>query len=97
MHPDKAKVVSVVGNMIRELRLSNNLSIEKLASITNLEYSQISRIERGKINTSVYHVYVILTALNIPPKNFITITNKHLKTNRSILIKKKKKQIQLTQ
>jgi transcriptional regulator with XRE-family HTH domain len=31
-----------------------------------MDYSQLSRIERGKINTSVYQVYILARVLNVP-------------------------------
>jgi len=71
MHPDKAKVVAAVGEMLRDLRTSRNLTIEQLANMTGLEYSQISRIERGKINTSVLHLILILHTLQISHKRLL--------------------------
>jgi transcriptional regulator with XRE-family HTH domain len=65
MHPDKAKIVAAVGEMMRDLRTSRNLTIEELANMTGLEYSQISRIERGKINTSVLHLLLIIHTLQV--------------------------------
>lgn len=71
MHPDKAKIVVAVGEMMRDLRTSRNLTIEELANMTGLEYSQISRIERGKINTSVVHLMLILYTLNVSHKSLL--------------------------
>ena len=89
MHPDKDKLVKAVGNMIRELRMSKNLSIENLANLTGIEYSQLSRIERGKINTSIYHVYRILLTLEISPRNLLELLNKHLNIHTEISTKDK--------
>ncbi len=71
MHPDKAEIVVAVGEMMRDLRTSRNLTIEELANMTGLEYSQISRIERGKINTSVVHLMLILQTLNVSHKSLL--------------------------
>ncbi len=65
---DKAKIVKAVGELLRDIRISRNLTIEQLANMTGLEYSQISRIERGKINTSVVHIILILHTLNVSNK-----------------------------
>jgi transcriptional regulator with XRE-family HTH domain len=62
----KEDVSKKVGTRIREIRISKNLSMEKLATDTGIEYSQLSRIELGKINTSIYHVYIISQSLNVP-------------------------------
>ena len=69
MNLEKEELVKRVGKNIREFRLSQNLSLEKLALQLDMEYSQLSRIERGLINTSVYHLYKIYSILNIPIKN----------------------------
>ena len=62
----KEDVSKKVGNRIREIRISKSLSMEKLATDTGIEYSQLSRIELGKINTSIYHVYIISQSLKVP-------------------------------
>ena len=56
------------GAHIRHLRQQKNLSIQALADLCNIEYSQLSRIERGIINTSLSNVFAIAEALNIPSK-----------------------------
>jgi transcriptional regulator with XRE-family HTH domain len=70
MNPDKNEVVKKVGENIRKHRECQNLTIEKLALKANMEYSQISRIERGVINTSLFHVYRISKCLEIPLAEF---------------------------
>lgn len=61
----KEDVSKIVGARIRMLRHARNLSIEKVALDAGMEYTQLSRIELGKINTSVYHIYKISRSLNI--------------------------------
>ena len=60
-----------IGKVIREFRLSKKMSIESLSNETGLGYSQLSRIERGKINTSIYHIYIIVKTMNIPIKTIL--------------------------
>jgi transcriptional regulator with XRE-family HTH domain len=62
----KIEVCKLVGSRIREARTIKGLTIEALALETNLEYSQLSRIELGKINTSIFHVYRIANCLQTP-------------------------------
>jgi transcriptional regulator with XRE-family HTH domain len=62
----KDKLVLQIGQKIREHRTEKNQTIEKLAFEAGLDYSQLSRIERGKINTSIYHLYLISNALEVP-------------------------------
>ncbi len=61
----KDEVSKIVGSKIRTLRHARNLSIEKVALDAGMEYTQLSRIELGKINTSVYHIYKISGSLDI--------------------------------
>lgn len=55
------------GKKVKELRLLKEFSQEELAFDAGLEYSQISRIERGIINTSISQIFAIAKALNIEP------------------------------
>lgn len=56
------------GKHLRSIRNAKGLSMEKLAQQAGLEYSQISDIELGKINTTISTVYLIAKTLKIPPK-----------------------------
>ena len=61
----KHEVANIVGSRIRSIRQSKGLTIEQLAFETGVEYTQLSRIERGQINTSVFQLFLISRALNI--------------------------------
>ena len=61
----KEEFCARVGNRIRKLRLEKQLSIEKLALEAGMEYSQVSRIELGRINTSIYQIYQIAKSLDV--------------------------------
>jgi transcriptional regulator with XRE-family HTH domain len=61
----KEEFVQKVGHCIRNIREEKNLTLEKLALEAGIEYSQLSRIEKGKINTSIYTTYTIAKALGI--------------------------------
>jgi len=45
------------------------MTMEKLAQTAGLEYSQISDIELGKINTTISTIYVLAKTLGMPPKD----------------------------
>ena len=62
---EKEEFVKTIGTSIRNRREEKNLSLEKLAFEAGIEYSQLSRIETGKINTSIYNAYNIARALGI--------------------------------
>jgi transcriptional regulator with XRE-family HTH domain len=57
------------GKNLSGMRKERKLSQEELAFKCELEYSQISRIERGVINTSISNVYKIAKALEIHPRD----------------------------
>ena len=59
-----------LGRNLRRIRTARNLTIETLALEAGLAYSQISRIELGKINTTAYTVYILSQALRVDPAEF---------------------------
>ena len=61
------------GKNLSDMRKERKLSQEELAFKCELEYSQISRIERGVINTSISNVYKIAKALEIDPKDLFDL------------------------
>ena len=61
----KIEVSQIVGAKIRKIRITKGLSIQNLAYEIGIEYTQLSRIERGKINTSIYQLFVISRALQV--------------------------------
>lgn len=65
MELNKEDVSKKIGIKIRELRLSKGLSMEQVAFNAGMEYTQLSRIELGKINTSIYHLYKISNSLSV--------------------------------
>lgn len=56
------------GINLRKIRESKNMSMQTLAYTINVEYSQISRIERGLINTTIGTIYEIAGALDVDIK-----------------------------
>jgi hypothetical protein len=69
----KDELIISIGKVLRDLRLANKKSIETISNEIEIGYSQLSRIERGKINTSVYQLYRILSVLNVPMNTFLEI------------------------
>lgn len=65
MSISKEEFCARVGFQVRKLRLEKQLSIEKLALEAGMEYTQVSRIELGRINTSIYHIYKISKSLEV--------------------------------
>jgi transcriptional regulator with XRE-family HTH domain len=69
-----------LGKKIREVRKAKGLSQQKLADLSDLELSQINRIELGIINTSVSHIAAICEVLEIPAKQVFDFELKKKKT-----------------
>ena len=65
MKLSKEEICKLVGLRIREERLKKGLTLEKLAREAEMDYSQLNRIELGKINTSIYQIYQISNHLEI--------------------------------
>jgi transcriptional regulator with XRE-family HTH domain len=65
----KQEICKQVGSRIREIREDRGLTIEKLAHESGIDYTQISRIELGKINTSIYQLYSISNTLQVPMRD----------------------------
>ncbi|MBX9784144.1 MAG: helix-turn-helix transcriptional regulator [Chitinophagaceae bacterium] len=59
------------GKRVRELRLSKNMTQEDVAWEAGIEPMQLSRIERGVINTSLSHILAIARAIGVKPKELI--------------------------
>ena len=56
------------GNNLKQIRMSKKISQEILAYSADIPISQVGRIERGEINTTISTIKVIANALNIPLK-----------------------------
>ena len=63
--------ISVLSKNVKRFRAKNGLTQEELANMADIEYSQISRIERGVINTSVSVIFAIAKALQVKPSELL--------------------------
>jgi transcriptional regulator with XRE-family HTH domain len=64
-----------LGEHIRAIRVSKNITQEQLANEIGAEISQISRIERGIINTSIANLQNISIVLDIPLKDLLDFSS----------------------
>jgi transcriptional regulator with XRE-family HTH domain len=65
-----------LGIHIRKLRDKKNMSQQDLANDSGITKSQIARIERAEINTTVRTLIKIANALEIEPKELLNFNNK---------------------
>jgi transcriptional regulator with XRE-family HTH domain len=63
--------VEAFGKHLAKLRKERKLSQEALAIEADIPLSQIGRIERGEINTTISTVYALAQALSIHPKDLL--------------------------
>ena len=76
MSLSKEELIIRVGKRVREIRLSKGLTLERVAFDAGIDYSQLSRIELGKINTSIYQIYIVSKSLDVPLPELLNTTNK---------------------
>ncbi len=60
-----------VGEKIRDIRSKRNVSIEALANECGVDYSQVNRMELGKVNFSISYLNKIASALGVDPKELL--------------------------
>jgi len=65
--------IQVLAENVRKHRLAKNLTMEALANLAGMEYSQISRIERGLLNTSISVVFALGKALENEPNQLLIV------------------------
>jgi transcriptional regulator with XRE-family HTH domain len=64
------KGVKAFGRKLYEIRKSKGVTQEALAYATDLHLSQVGRIERGEVSTSISFVYLFAEVLQVQPKEF---------------------------
>lgn len=65
-----------LGIHVRKLREQKNMSQQDLANDCSIPKSQIARIERAKVNTTVRTLIKIANALEIEPKELLNFSIK---------------------
>lgn len=58
------ELIAAFGERVRQLRLEKGLTMEQLAANANIEYKQLSQVERGKTNATISTIYAIAKALD---------------------------------
>ena len=62
---ERTKFNILVGNHIRKKRLARNISVAELARLCFMDKPNLLRIEKGRVNTSIYILNKIAQALEI--------------------------------
>ena len=86
MEQQKENLKIKIGKTLRELRILSGFTMMHIAFEAEMEYNQLSRIERGKVSTSIYSLGKICIALNIPLSTFFLMIEKGSITKTMTLI-----------
>jgi DNA-binding XRE family transcriptional regulator len=62
---DKSEYLKSIGHKIKLIRESKGITQQKLAADCNFEKSNMSRIEAGRTNPTIYTLYTISLALEV--------------------------------
>ena len=62
---DKEDLLRFLGNNIRQIRIDKNITQQQLAADCNFEKSNMSRIEAGGSNLTIYTLFKIAEALDV--------------------------------
>jgi len=73
MSQEYSKAIQMFGERVAELRTKRGLSLRDLESECNLDHSNISKIEKGKINPSLITILELSKGLGVHPKKLFEI------------------------
>lgn len=66
---NESQLYKMVGQNIRTIRVTKNLSQQELADRCNFEKSNMSRIEAGRTNLTLKTILTISNVLSVPIKD----------------------------
>lgn len=73
---DKEELLIAIGRNIKKLREAKGISQQELAAICNFEKSNMSRIESGRSNITIFTLQKIALATNTPLQEFVSFDAK---------------------
>ena len=71
----KENLLKIVGQNIKNIREEKNISQQQLAAACNFEKSNMSRIEAGRSNLTLYSLYKISNVLDVRVEKLVQLTN----------------------
>lgn len=71
----KEEILKSIGNKIKEIRQEKGLSqLDVVGRMDgNIDVTNISRIEKGRTNPTVYTLFRIALALEVQPRDFLDV------------------------
>ena len=67
----KEKALSRFAAHLKKLREAQGISIREMAARSDLEYSQVQRIEKGKVNIAFTTILALADGLNVTPDTLL--------------------------
>ncbi len=67
---DKKLIATNIGVALKKLRADKNLSMQQLATLAEIEKSQIYRIENGKVDVRISTLYLLADTLQVEVIDF---------------------------
>jgi len=64
----KEKILSQFATNLKKLREEQGISIRELAVRSDLEYTQVQRIEKGKVNIALTTLIALSNGLGVSPE-----------------------------
>lgn len=62
-------LIIAFGKRVRLLRKERNLTMEKLAELSGIDYRQLSYVELGDVNPTISTAFAIANGLDVPLKD----------------------------
>lgn len=79
---NKKELEKAFGEVLRQLRVEQNFSQEKLAELSHLDRTYISLLERGLRTPTISTLFSISNALNNSPARIIKLVEKNINENK---------------
>ena len=67
---DKPEKLAILGNRVREIRISKGFTQTELANIIGKDHPSINKLENGKVNPSYIFLLEVAEGLNVNIKDF---------------------------
>ncbi len=79
IHLDRFDIGEIFGQVIQELRRQRGLSQEALGFESGLHRTYVSLLERGKKSPTLVTIFLLATALDLPPSEIVRRVESHLR------------------
>ncbi len=71
--PKNFEAMKLVGDNVKKLRLAKGMTQEGLANASGVDWSTISRLENGNLNTGITVIFALAKAMGVLPSTLLEI------------------------